>query len=307
MALLRSLGRPSAVLFLLGAVVGLGGRAARVAVPAVFALVALGRVHAPTAKGRQRLLAEREWLTGGRLRPQASPQDPDQPKGGISMRSMLRRLFRGHTAAVAYVALFAALGGSAYAAASITGAAIKDGTVTGRDVKNRSLGANKLSTKALESLASRPGPQGAPGPKGDKGEPGPAGLKGDPGAKGATGSAGPTGPQGPTGPTGPMGPQGPPGPTLPGAISGYSYHTAGHTIGPDDWESWGVECPPGKHALGGGVAADGQLVGNIRHSAIVSSAPTGADARGWAVTYSNDFDEGKVTAFVWVICASVTF
>jgi hypothetical protein len=213
------------------------------------------------------------------------------------VRSILRRL-RRHTTAVAYVALFAALGGSAYAAATITGAGIKDGTVTGRDVKNRSLGANKLSAKALESLASRPGPQGAPGPKGDKGEPGapgPAGPKGEPGPTGATG------------PAGPAGPQGPPGPTPPGAISGYSYHTAGHTIGPDDWATWGVECPPGKRALGGGVAAAGQLVGNIRHSAVVSSAPSGAAGTGWSVTYSNDFDEGKVTAYVWVICATVTF
>ena len=38
------------------------------------------------------------------------------------------------------MALFAALGGSAYAATTITGADIKDGTVTGRDVKNRSIG-----------------------------------------------------------------------------------------------------------------------------------------------------------------------
>ena len=231
------------------------------------------------------------------------------------MRSILRRLFRRHTTAVAYVALFAALGGSAYAAATITGAGIKDGTVTGRDVKNRSLGANELSAKARESLASRPGRQGAPGPKGDKGAPGPAGPKGETGAKGETGpkgeagakgETGPAGPVGPEGAPGPMGPQGPPGPRLPGAISGYSYHTEGHTIGPDDWESWGVDCPAGKRALGGGVAASGQLVGNFLHSAVVSSAPTGPAGTGWSVTYSNDYDAGKVTAYVWVICATVT-
>ena len=228
------------------------------------------------------------------------------------MRPILKRLFRRHTTAVAYLALFAALGGSAYAAATITGADIQDGTVTGRDVKNRSLGANKLSAKARESLASRPGPQGAPGAKGDKGEPGapgPAGPKGEPGFNGDIGPKGATGPAGPTGPQGapgPMGPQGPPGPTLPGAISGYSYHTAGHTIGPNDWEIWGVDCPPGKRALGGGVAASPQLVGNFLHSAVISSAPSGAAGTGWSVTYSNDYDEGKVTAYVWVICATVT-
>ena len=229
------------------------------------------------------------------------------------MGSILRRLSRRHATAVAYLALLPRSAAARTRRRRSPGPEIKDGTVTGRDVKNRSLGANKLSTKALESLASRPGPQGAPGPKGDKGEPGApgpegtkgeSGAKGDPGPKGATGPAGPAGPQGAPGP---MGPQGPSGPTLPGAISGYSYHTAGHTIGPDDWATWGVDCPSGKRALGGGVAASGQLVGNIRHSAVVSSAPSGAAGTGWSVTYSNDFGEGKVTAYVWVICATVTF
>jgi hypothetical protein len=156
------------------------------------------------------------------------------------MQSMLRRLFRRHTTAVAYLALFAALGGSAYAAATITGASIKDGTVTGRDVKNRSLSTNKLSPKALHSLASRPGPQGAPG------VPGPKGDRGEPGAPGPVGPKGDPGPRGETGPAGPTGPQGPPGPILPRAISGWSYHTQGHTIGPDDYETWTVDCPSGK-------------------------------------------------------------
>jgi hypothetical protein len=65
------------------------------------------------------------------------------------MRTILRRLSRRHTTAVAYLALFAALGGSAYAAVTVTGESIKDGTVTGRDVKNRSLGTNKLSADAV--------------------------------------------------------------------------------------------------------------------------------------------------------------
>ena len=52
------------------------------------------------------------------------------------MRSILRRLLPRHGTAVAYLALFAALGGSAYAAVTVTGKNIKDGTVTGRDVKN---------------------------------------------------------------------------------------------------------------------------------------------------------------------------
>jgi Collagen triple helix repeat (20 copies) len=216
------------------------------------------------------------------------------------MQSILRRLFRRHTTAVAYVALFAALGGSAYAAATITGASIKDGTVTGSDVKNRSLGANKLSPKALHSLAARPGPQGAPG------APGPKGDKGEAGARGPAGPKGDPGPKGETGPAGPAGPQGPPGPMDPSVIRNWSYHTQGHAIGPDDYEKWKVDCPAGKRALGGGVAASGPYQGNQQNGAVVSSAPAGAEGTGWAVTYSNDFSIGTMTAYAWVLCATIS-
>ena len=93
------------------------------------------------------------------------------------MRSTLRRLARRHTAAVAYLALFAALGGTAYAAVTVTGKNIKDGTVTGRDVKNSSLGKNKLTATAVSSLAGQRGPAGPQGPKGDTGEQGPQGPR----------------------------------------------------------------------------------------------------------------------------------
>ena len=96
------------------------------------------------------------------------------------MRSILRRLSRRHTTAVAYLALLAALGGSAYAAVTVTGKNIKDGTITGKDVKNSSLGKNKLSATAVSSLTGQRGPAGPQGPKGDPGERGPQGPKGDP-------------------------------------------------------------------------------------------------------------------------------
>jgi hypothetical protein len=79
------------------------------------------------------------------------------------MQCILRRLFRRHTTAVAYLALFAALGGTAYAAVTVTGKNIKNGTITGKDVKNRSLSTSKLSATALSSLAGRPGPAGPAG------------------------------------------------------------------------------------------------------------------------------------------------
>jgi hypothetical protein len=81
-----------------------------------------------------------------------------------------------HTTAVAYLALFAALGGSAYAAVTVTGKNIKDGTITGRDVKNRSLATSKLTTRAVSSLIGERGPQGPQGQQGVKGDPGEAGF-----------------------------------------------------------------------------------------------------------------------------------
>src|SRR5918992_3822356 len=140
-----------------------------------------------------------------------SPMETEEPAkgrtrcgrdhGSASLRQR-RRLYgcpqnQGGRTAVAYMALFAALGGSAYAAVTVTGKNIKDGTVTGKDVKNRSLGTNKLSTKAVSSLAAERGPQGPAGPQGEKGD------------------------QGPVGPIGPIGPIGPTG------ISGIEYKVSG--------------------------------------------------------------------------------
>jgi hypothetical protein len=48
----------------------------------------------------------------------------------MNMRSLLRRCFRYHTLAVAYVALVLALGGTAYAAITVTGENIVDGSIT---------------------------------------------------------------------------------------------------------------------------------------------------------------------------------
>jgi hypothetical protein len=52
----------------------------------------------------------------------------------MSMRSLLRRCFRHHTLAAAYVALVLALGGTAYAAITVTGENIVDGSITSADI-----------------------------------------------------------------------------------------------------------------------------------------------------------------------------
>src|SRR3954470_12134733 len=88
---------------------------------------------------------------------------------------------------VATIALFVALGGSSYAAVtltgrnikdstltgkdvkdkSLTGADVKDSSLTGRDVRNGSIAAADLDPSLPNSLRGAQGPQGLQGPKGE--------------------------------------------------------------------------------------------------------------------------------------------
>jgi hypothetical protein len=134
-----------------------------------------------------------------------------------------------------------------------------------------------------------PASVGAIGPAGPKGE------KGDPGAKGAPGDPGPRGATGPVGPTGPAGPRGPSG------VSGWQYLTAGMRIQPDRYAKWGVDCPSGKKALGGGVASQ---AASPYKTHVFESAPSGAAATGWQVGVYHNTSQ-PITFYAWVICASV--
>src|SRR4051812_42981933 len=147
---------------------------------------------------------------------------PRTTSRGTAMSRLIGKV--SYANVVSSVCLFIVLGGSAYAAATITGKNIKDNTVTSADIKNKSLVANDFKPGQLPSAsgagAGQPGPQGpkgdagAPGAKGDAGAPG---AKGDPGAPGAKGEPGAAGQQGQTGPQGAPGPQGERGPQgLPG-------------------------------------------------------------------------------------------
>jgi hypothetical protein len=85
-----------------------------------------------------------------------------------------------HSTVVAYLALFVALSGSAYAAVKIGSKQIKDNSVRSRDVKNKTIAVKDISTSARKSL------------RGQKGAPGVAGSQGAPGAPGDQGPAGPS-------------------------------------------------------------------------------------------------------------------
>lgn len=117
--------------------------------------------------------------------------------------------------AIGLVALFAALGGSAYAAATITGASVKDGSLTGRDVKQQSLTGGDVEDRSLTTRDFRVGelPAGSPG---------------------AAGPAGPQGVAGPAGPEGPQGAKGEPGPSeaVVSFLGQFDLPNAGAPVGP---------------------------------------------------------------------------
>ncbi|MCY7303528.1 MAG: collagen-like protein [Thermoleophilia bacterium] len=105
---------------------------------------------------------------------------------------LVRRLTYANVAAT--LALFFALGGTAVAGAKllITGADVKNHSLTGVEIKDGSLGLKTLSTAARTTLKGNRGPRGIPGSTGLPGAAGPqgsAGPQGPPGAGVATASA----------------------------------------------------------------------------------------------------------------------
>jgi hypothetical protein len=91
---------------------------------------------------------------------------------------------------VASLALFIALGGSAYAAIKIRGKDVVNGSLTGADIRNGSIGTADVAGLRAADFAAGQLPQGAAGPAGPAGAAGPAGSKGDTGEKGERGDPG---------------------------------------------------------------------------------------------------------------------
>src|SRR5213075_2732471 len=140
----------------------------------------------------------------------------------------------------ATLALFVALGGSSYAALTITGRDVRNGSLTGTDLARGSIGSAEIRNDSIRGVDIRdgtitasdlakplrrdllagtraapvvPGSVGPAGPQGEPGLKGDTGPQGDIGPKGDTGSPGGQGPKGDTGATGPQGDPGPPGPS----------------------------------------------------------------------------------------------
>ena len=116
----------------------------------------------------------------------------------------------------ATLALFVALGGSSYAALTITGRDVRNGSLTGTDLARGSIGSAEIRNDSIRGVDIRNGTimasdlakplrrdllvgaRTAPAVPGPAGPPGP---NGEPGPKGEAGPQGDTGPQGPPGPS----------------------------------------------------------------------------------------------------------
>jgi hypothetical protein len=140
-----------------------------------------------------------------------------------------RRIRLTYANVVASVALFAALGGSSYAAISITGKQVTDGSLSGRDVRNGSLTGKDVRDRSLLARHFKAGQL-------------------------------PAGPQGAAGPQGPQGPKGDKGDTGSPGISGYQ-----RVVGPGPLLNAGehatatASCPAGKKVIGGSASFDSGL------------------------------------------------
>ena len=178
---------------------------------------------------------------------------------------------------VATLAMFIALGGSSYAAVTITGKNIKNGSVTGKDVKNGGLTGIDVKNGALASNDFRAG-ELPPGPQGSTGPPGATGA---PGAKGGPG------------------PQGPPGSALANVVvrEGGQFATK-----PGEATSGEAKCETGEVATGGGFRGDStpELFGSLRHSLPTPDSP-GAVPTGWIIVVRGGTRQHVAVAYV--LCA----
>ena len=184
--------------------------------------------------------------------------------------------------AAALVVGSTATAGAEAAAQLITGKQIKNSSVTGADVRDGSL------TK-VDFSGSIAGPRGPVGPEGPEGTQGPAGPKGATGATGATGAAGAPGADGAQGPQGPQGPA--------GGLNGLQYITVGEDVPKESNAAWSAPCPAGTKVLGGGVSSFNPAVVEIQES-----APLNGGA-GWAVQVRNTASS-TLGIFAWAVCAN---
>jgi hypothetical protein len=250
-------------------------------------------------------------------------------------KNRAKRLRSSYAGVTATVALFLALGGGAYAAASsIVGS---DGQVHGcyqNDGDLRVISPSSSCRRSEHALSwsqqgpkgdtgatgatgaagsngangakGDTGPQGDPGTKGDTGPQGVAGAKGDTGAQGDPGAKGDAGPQGDPGAKGDAGPQGTQGPQGDPGTGGFTtpLHWTNGSIGIGavltDTADRIVsnECPAGQTVYGGGYWITPENL-DVR---VTESAPNAAHTK-WYVALKNT-DTRSGTLNLYALCGT---
>jgi hypothetical protein len=205
------------------------------------------------------------------------------------MKNAIRR--RAVRMGVLVTALFAVVGGVAYATIPDTGNAIH-GCYQNRigmlRVIDPSAGQQCTSLETAISWnqtgpAGSQGPQGVHGDIGPAGPAGPQGPKGDKGDPGATGAPGAPGAQGPAGPAGPL-----------GGLSGYELFRSSFEIVPGlQHKTVILNCSPGKKVVGGGTETSDSMN-------ITDSFPLITGDGWWASAYNPSLVDQDLR--VYVIC-----
>ena len=186
---------------------------------------------------------------------------------------------------MATVAVFMALSGGAYAAATLPRSSVgtrqlKADAVTSSRVKDRSLLARDF--RAGQLPAGPRGLQGAAGNTGPTGPAGPAGTNGTDGTNGANGTNGATNVT-------------------------FRSATVAVSSGPSTAQD-AVLCPTGQRATGGGYNTGGDTAFAIKSGPTVDALGNlpaqGATPLGWAVRIRNPLGGVATTGNVYVVCAA---
>jgi hypothetical protein len=193
-----------------------------------------------------------------------------------------------YASVTATVALFAALGGTSYAALTVSGANIRNGTVTSSDLKNGSVAGRDVDNGSLTGTDLKNGS-----------------ITGSD-VKNASLAAADFKPgELPAGPAGPQGPVGPSGATH--VVARRTDTVLGTSGGAAVAEA---SCLPGEVAVGGGAGTNGPLDGT---SAVLWDVPReddgtipeeGETATRWAAGGANSDPVRQRTMSVFVLCAA---
>jgi hypothetical protein len=204
--------------------------------------------------------------------------------GNAFVRRLLPGFARRLTYAnvVATLALFVALGGSAYAATQL-----KKNSVGTRQLKNGAVTEAKLAAAAQAALRGAQGPRGEAGPKGVAGAPGSSGAPGAPGERGAPGVEGPPGHEGSS---------------ALGKVFLQERAYAGDNVPAESVALMKVNCPTGSQAIGGGGEVQGGFTPFLSEP-----VPTGQGTvpTGWEISFYNPHTyTAGWGGGVWAICAA---